>query len=170
MLKEEYYTVASTITNLPPNETFIICKDVCNKLKETKVKEIDENSLLIKGKSKASIHSFGEEFFLIVTKIDNGSNITIYYNMLGIGGGPAKKDLIEPIFKELSKKIQLTDTKFEKKLLHEYFLANLSSNTQMEKIDSQHHCTMCSKKAALYYLHSSCFVILVLLKNTAKNS
>lgn len=155
-LKENFYTIGYTVTGLSLNETFVACKDACNKIKEANVKEIDENKFLIEGKSKPSMHSFvGHKFILLVTKEENGSKIQIYYNYISPGNRPMRADLINPFFDELSKRVQLNEIKTETQLIHDYFLDNLTGQIKMDEIDQKFHCTACDKNAAFLHFKSS---------------
>lgn len=162
LLKENWYTTASAVIDMPVNEAFLICKDVCDEIKQTKVKEIDENKFVIMGTSKASMHSFGQKFILLVGQKENKNTIQVYYKQLGASGGPAKKDLIEPLFDELGKRMRLSEIQTGTQLIHDYFLDNTTGQIKMEEIDQKFHCTICEKNAAFVQFHNmsicnSCF-------------
>lgn len=134
---ERHYTIGSTHVNLPSNEVFVICKDVCNTIKQTNVKEVDENRFIIKGKSKPSIHSFvGWPFVLAVIKIDNGCNVQIYYKYYSPGFRPMRADLIRPFFDELGKRVKLDEIKTDVQIIHTSFFDNLN-NQKIDEIDPQ---------------------------------
>lgn len=162
LLKEDLYTVASANVDLLVNEVFFICKDVCDKTKEVKSKESDDKRFLIEGKSKPSVHSFvGHRFILSVTKTENSSKITVYYNYSSVKG-PARADFIDPLFNRLGERMKLKEIQIETQLIHDYFLDNITGQIKIDEIDQKFRCTLCEKNAAFIQFQevsicNSCF-------------
>ena len=115
------YTISETFVDLPQNEIFLICKDICGRIKDSTVDSVIDYRFLIKGHLVKKLR-LDPKFVLIVEKAENGSIIQLNYNLVGFFK-PSTKDFIDPFFKELEKKIPLktVHTQIKRVLNSEYY-------------------------------------------------
>ena len=90
-------TVARIQVDELPDKTFELVQKVLGKMK-LKPKKIIQDKRLIQGKTKLSFirNKFGQKFHIIVREAENGCVIDIYFDGVGITGGPDEGPFIRP--------------------------------------------------------------------------
>lgn len=107
-LWQDLYTRGKITVEQPRNIVFEYVQETCKQLK-AEVYKTDSRNYSIHAKARTSWKTFGHKFHVILGKQDCGTVIELYYNFVGMHGGPYK-DFADKFFKILAQKIALQYT------------------------------------------------------------
>ncbi len=100
-------TFARIILKENPEDALDIAKETLEKMKLTP-KEINDELHMIKGKTKASLLTWGVGFCILTKKHGNQSAMDIYFNGTSFDGSPDTGGLIDKFYEKLCKIISTT--------------------------------------------------------------
>lgn len=120
-------------------------QETCKQL-QAEIYEIDENHYSILAKAKTTWKTFGHKFQITLEKNNTGTVVELYYNFVGMRGGPYK-DYMEKFLKIFEKRISLqSGIKYDVVNLK---LANSEKKLVQENAPRSKLCNECSSKILL---------------------